>query len=229
VSERAGEFRREHVAEGLADQGLCRGDRRVVGDVRPGMVDQDAPTQVYGEHLVFQRSDQRAKLLLTATQGVFGAGVLADVAHKPREQTPLAQPHLDDRHVEREGVPVLVLADHLAPATDDFLVAGLQVVGHVAVVLAAVRLWHEHADAAAHHLVRAIAEDARRRVVERLDDAPLVNGDDALSGSLDDSLQPRLVIAQRSLGQLLLGDVEQRDDHRVGIVLAGYEYRLGVD
>ena len=63
---------------------------------------------------------------------------------KPVKKRRFARPHLADFELHGKGRAVLALAGDHAVDADDALLAGGEIALHVAVMLAAIRLWHQH-------------------------------------------------------------------------------------
>src|SRR5262249_32073548 len=114
--------------------------------------------------------------------------------------------------VHREGAAVLAPPDDLPPAADDPRLGGAQVVGQVAVVLAAVGVRHQHPDVLADDLAGRVAEQPLHRRVDGFDHAPLVNSDDAVDDVVQDRADAGLTLPQRLFRLLAGGDFLARED-----------------
>jgi hypothetical protein len=79
----------------------------------------------------------------------------------------------------------------------------LQIARYVAIVLLSVRGRHEHTDVLPYDLVGGIPKEALGSRVERLDDAPLVNGDDPVHRSLQNGVRACLMVAEHRRGLLV--------------------------
>jgi len=73
---------------------------------------------------------------------------------------------------------------------------------------AAVGFRRQHADVLADQFFFGITENCLGGGIERMNDAALVNGDDAVDGAIDDSAGAGLAFPERFLGPFTIGDVE---------------------
>ena len=121
---------------------------------------------------------------------------VGDVAGNAGEHPAIAKLQFADRQVHRERTAILAQADDLATDADDLLLPGLPIIAEVAVVLMTVRLWHEHLDVLADHLVRRVAEKPLRRRVHRLDCTKLVDRDDRVHRGVEDRARAGLAFEE---------------------------------
>ena len=111
---------------------------------------------------------------------------------KPVKKRCVAGFHLADGKLHRKGRAVLALADDDAADADDAPLAGDLVAIEIAVVAAAVRLRHQHADVEPGRLGGADAEQAFGGAAEGLNDAEFVDHDHRVRNGIEDRLQMRL-------------------------------------
>ena len=141
----------------------------------------------------------------------FRLAPLGQVAHDADEGVVAALRRLTDRKLHRKGRAVLAPSHHLAAGADDLRHAGREIGGNVAVVLAVVRLRHQDADVLPDDFVRAIAEQADAGLVEGLNDAVTIDGDQAVHHRVenggDQTAEPGLAGLHHVLGGDSLGDV----------------------
>ena len=78
-----------------------------------------------------------------------------------------------------------------------------QIARYVAVMLLPVGGRHEHTDVLPYDLVGGIPKEALGSRVERLDDAPLVNGDDPVHRGLQNGMRACLTVAESRLSLLV--------------------------
>src|SRR5690606_18361502 len=97
--------------------------------------------------------------------------------------------HLADRQSKRKRRSILAPAAHFAANAYDFLFSRAVVVFHVAIVPAAIGLRHQYRHVLTDHLLASIAEQLQRRRIYRLDNTPLIDGDDAVNGMIDDGFK----------------------------------------
>ena len=154
------------------------------------------------------RLSQYAVTLLAFPNRLDSPFALRDVADHPGEQPPAGQVGLADRQVERERLSLFTEAHDLPADADNLPHARLPIVGKVLIVLAVVRVGHEHLDVPPDDLVGLVTEDAARSRVERFDRAVLAHGDDAVHRGLDHRAQPLLTLAHRFDHLRALGDVD---------------------
>ncbi len=77
---------------------------------------------------------------------------------------------------------VLVAGAQLATDADDFRLAGSQVMLHIAVVVAAMRLIHQHVHPLTQHLLSFVAENLRCGLVKGFHEASIIDYDDRVHG-----------------------------------------------
>jgi hypothetical protein len=130
-----------------------------------------------------------------------------DVPDDAGERAPSRHGRLAERQLQGEGRAVPAQALQLAARTHDAGLAGLQVARQVVVVLLAVRRRHQQGHVSPDQVRRRMPEHPLDRQVRALHDAPVVDRDDGIDGSVQDSPQLRLAFAQRLLGVLALGQV----------------------
>jgi hypothetical protein len=65
---------------------------------------------------------------------------------------------------------------------------------------------HEHSDVLPYDLVGGISKEALGCRVERLDDTPIVNGDDPVHRGLQNGVRARLTVTQHRLSLLMDND-----------------------
>ena len=168
-----------------------------------------------------QALDGAAEPFLALAQRVLGLFALGDVPGDAGEQAPPGDPHFTDLQLHREGRAVLAPAVDDAPLADDLGLPGIQIVGKVAIMLGTAGLGQQHPDVIAHHLVRRIAEHVLGPRTEGLDDARLVDGDDADDHAVDDRPHALLALAQRLFRPLAGGDVGAdaavAPEHSIGV------------
>ena len=85
----------------------------------------------------------------------------------------------------------------LSANADDLLHTRLEILGEVGVVLLVIGRRHQHVDVASQDLVFAVAEQAFRGWIERLDAAAFVDDDDAVYRRFDDRAPARGIAARR--------------------------------
>lgn len=129
---------------------------------------------------------------------------LGQVMNDAGEDSPVADTRLTHRKVDRKNLPILPTRLHLPANTDDPSVRGLPIRRQVTVVLVPIRRGHQDADVSADDLALAIAKEALCRGVEGLDGPELVDRDDAVDGTTEDSAQPGLALPKRFLRPLLV-------------------------
>ncbi len=116
-----------------------------------------------------------------------------------------------DRELHRKGRAVLAPSHHLASGADDLRHAGREIGRNVAVVFAMVWLRHQDADVLPDDLVRGIAEQADAGLVEGLNDAVMVDGNQAVHHRVenggDQTAEPGFARLHHRLGGDSLGDV----------------------
>src|SRR5688572_2346256 len=98
--------------------------------------------------------------------------------------------HFADRQVHGESLAIAADRGHGAADADDLAIARSQVLADVAIMLRAIRIWHQHADVAAEYLRLGIAEHLLRGMVERLDLSTGVDHDDPVNRGINDRAPP---------------------------------------
>src|SRR4030095_13457939 len=88
--------------------------------------------------------------------------------------------------------PIPTSGADFPPNADNVGLVRLQIARYVAVVLLPGGGRHEHTDVLPYHLVGGIPKEALGSRVERLDDAPLVNGDDPVHRGLQNGVRASL-------------------------------------
>ena len=114
---------------------------------------------------------------------------------------------LADGQLHREDGAVLASAVDLADGADDRRGAGPEVARQASVVLGLAGVGEEHLEVVADDLVGGVAEDPLGGRVHRLDDAGVVEGDDAVNGRIDDRLEADGGLMDGLLGVAALGHV----------------------
>src|SRR5687768_15374226 len=109
-----------------------------------------------------------------------------DVADNSRECPASAGLHLAHGQLDREGDAIFSLADDLSAHANDLRVTSPQIMSDVLVVLAPVRLRHQHADVLAENLLGSIPKHSLGGVVEQLNQAAVVDYDDAIDCRFED-------------------------------------------
>ena len=104
---------------------------------------------------------------------------------------------------------VLPPADHFAADADDLFLPGGQVAGKITVVFLSIGRRHEDLDVLTDHFLRGITEQPLGGGVDRLDEAPLVDADDAIDRSFQQGVHPGFAGRQRVL-YLLAGAITVR-------------------
>ena len=97
-------------------------------------------------------------LVSGAHQGRLRLLSLGNVAEDAHEPLPSAASHFADRQVHRKGRAVLASADDLAADPDYLGLPRMRIVAEVAVVLAVIRLRHQHPHVSADDLLRSVPE-----------------------------------------------------------------------
>ena len=151
---------------------------------------RDQSTMVDGDDPVDHMIHDGAHPLLGLPEFGLGPLALGNVPDDAGEVAFIPQAELADRQIHREGRAVLAPPDHFPPDADDLRLAGLEVAGEVAVVLAVVGFGHQQLDVLADDLRGRKAEDALRRRVEGRDRATAVDGDDPVEDVVDHRAQP---------------------------------------
>ena len=105
---------------------------------------------------------------------------VGNIASDAGEQQALRQMHRPHREVHRKHRAVLAQAFDLAADADDPGLPGRQIVLNVLVMIATIGLRHQQPDVVPDHLVGGIAEHPLGGMVETLDDAAIIDGDDAV-------------------------------------------------
>ncbi len=132
--------------------------------------------------------------LLRLDQLLLRALTLAEIVDDADEDRLAVLRRLADRKVHREGRAVLAATLHLAADADDLCLTGSPVVAEVAVVLAAVRLGHQHLDVLPDDLGRPVAEQLLAGRVEHEHGAGRVDQDHPVDGGLDHRAKPRFLV-----------------------------------
>jgi len=171
---------------GIAEQAFRR---RIEAEDRAALVDGDQPVEDGAHH----RAQEHLGVLLALAVG--------DVANGPDEHAPRAVAHLVDAELHREDAAVLAPRRYLAADADHLRDSGLDIAAQVAVVPGVVRLGHQHAHVLPDHLVRLVAEDARRRWIEAVNDAPVVDRHQAVDDGVEHRAQQLGVVGQRLFGR----------------------------
>jgi hypothetical protein len=146
------------------------------------------------------------------------------VAHDADEGMVAGVRRFADRELHRKGRAVFAAAHHLATGADDLRHAGGEICRDVAIVFAMVRFRHQDADILPDDLVRGVAEQADAGLVERLDDAMPVDGDQAVHHRVqhggDQAAELRLAGLHHGLGgdacSDVAGDFAEAMHHTVG-------------
>jgi len=124
------------------------------------------------------------------------ASSLGDVAEDAGEEASFSDVELADGEVDGEDGAVLAAAEDLAADADDAALAGLAVAGEVAVMTGAVGLGHEGADVASKKLAGGPSEHAFGGRVDGVDEAAVVDGDDALDGGVEDGAEAGVAVLE---------------------------------
>ncbi len=119
---------------------------------------------------------------------------LGDVAHDPRKQSLVSSVNFADAQVDRKDPPCAVLTNHFAADSDDFLLAGIEVIANVAVVLVVIRRRHQQIHILTEHLAGGITEQPLGGGIEGENRARRVNRDDAIDHVLQDRRHPRQLL-----------------------------------
>src|SRR5439155_2309473 len=143
-----------------------------------------------------------------------------DVVQQPGKKAAVAYAQLADRQLQGKRAAVLPLPLHLPPDANDPGLAGPEIVLQILIVLAVVRLGHQHVDVSPDQFIRAVAEQARDGGIDRLDGPLGVDGDDAVHGGLDGPAQAGLAFAQRLVCPFALADVLGEDDDAADLARA---------
>ena len=132
--------------------------------------------------------DQLGLQFLESRLGLLPFGQVADEAG---EEALIAHVHFADGKLHGKGRAVLALADNDTADADDAPLVGAQIAVEVAVMVALVRLRHQHLDVLADDLRGPIVEQPLRRRAEGLYLAAFVDDDHALRDAVEDRLQMR--------------------------------------
>lgn len=124
------------------------------------------------------------------------ASSLGDVPEDAGEEATAADVKLADGEVDGEDGAVLAAAEDLAADADDAALAGLAVAGEVAVMAGAVGLGHEGADVASEELSWGPSEHPLGSRVDGVDEAAVVDGDDALDGGVEDGAEAGVAVLE---------------------------------
>ncbi len=138
---------------------------------------------------------------------VFSEPAFGNIAHDAGERAPAVQHGFTDIEFHRELLAVFTQARHFAADADDFLLAGGEVAGNVAIMLFAIGSGHQHVHVPADGLGRGIAENPFGGVVERLDQGVLVDDDDGVDCRFHHQPGKGFLLAQRSDHALAFGDI----------------------
>src|SRR4030095_4995144 len=117
-------------------------------------------------------------------------------AHKTREHPPFGQPHFADGQIHRKTTAILALPNDFAADSDDFGVTCPEVIRKITVVLGTIRRGHQNRHIPTDDFAGLITKDSFGGSVYRLDEAALVNGDDAFDGGFKDRAYPLARVAQ---------------------------------
>ena len=121
-------------------------------------------------------------------------------------------PNCDVGHaaIHRKYGAILAAAFHLAPAAGLHHLAGLQMIGEVAIMVRAAELGHEYIDATARHLIWPVSEYRGRSGIDGDDRSPLVDGDDTVGHPVEHGVEPSLALAKRRRAALGFGAFKRR-------------------
>ena len=140
------------------------------------------------------------------------------IAQHAGEVTLASQPHFGGRDFQREGAAILAPADGRTPLAGGARLVARAVVFERTVALVAAELGHQQAERLRRELFRGIAEHARDRRVDGLDDAAgRAQGDDAVGHSVEDGLDQRGVVAHHRLQLMFprhVAEHQHRADHQ---------------
>ncbi len=151
LDRRLGFGRVHHAAAGL--DVIRDGRQRLVQFMRQG-----------GGHLAHgAEAGDVQQFALQVLKPLFRMLVLGQVADEPGEQAAAGQIDLADRQIHGEGRAIRPLADDDAADADDPLLAGGEIVIHVAVMSGAIGGGHQDADIPADRLVGGSSRTAARR------------------------------------------------------------------
>ncbi len=129
-----------------------------------------------------------------------------EIVHNAREHAVPGEVHLAHRQRDGKCGPIPPPGADFPPNTDDVRLTCLEIPRDVAVMLLPVGGGHEHIDVLPYDLVGGIPKEALGRRVERLDDSPIVNGDDPVHRGLQNGVRARLTVAEHRLGLLVDND-----------------------
>src|SRR5262249_21914288 len=96
---------------------------------------------------------------------------------------------LADRQVQRKNAAILAAATYFAPNADDFLDTCGEVIGDIAIVLAAIGLRHQDFDVLPDQFDGAIAKQALGRWVDVLNYPAIADGNNGRDRRLQDAAQ----------------------------------------
>src|SRR5579862_3803479 len=114
-------------------------------------------------------------------QHLFGLFALGNVTHKTREKTLAGQINLAHRKVHWKYRAILPTAGDLTSNADDLRPAGPAIFGEITIMLLVIWRGHQDIDISADDLSGLITKNALGCGIHRLDDAALVNRDNALN------------------------------------------------
>src|SRR5205814_2944293 len=113
-----------------------------------------------------------------------------------REEPARTEKHFTHRQAHRKHAAVFAHSSYFASDANDPRFAGAKVAQKISIVLATVRLGHQQLDVAAHQFRLNVAKEPLRRRIGRLNDAVLVNGNDRVDGSVNDSARSRVALTK---------------------------------
>ena len=147
---------------------------------------------------------------------------LGDIADHRDEAHLALVADLRDRQLQGEALAALAQALELAGLVDHPRFAGVQVVQEIAIVRAAVGFGHQDADVVPGDVGLGVAEHLLGRVVEGLDRARAVDGDDGIDDIVEQGAQVVLALADGPFGADPRAEVlDLRDEvHRLALRIA---------
>src|SRR5690606_15318842 len=111
------------------------------------------------------------------------------VPHDAGEDAAISQVRFAYRQLDWKCRTVLAPPLHFPLHADDFASSGPTIILQVLIMLIAIGRRHEQADIMSNDLFGAIAENSFSCLVEGIDSAAFVNGDDGINSSIDDGPQ----------------------------------------
>src|SRR5205814_7738528 len=156
----------------------------------------DSTYRIDDDDAVDRGFDDRSPARFAPAQPIFEAHARAEVVDDAGELALALDVRFSDRQVQRKRRPIAPLPGHFATDPADPALSSGEISFDVRVVLAPVRLRHEHADVAAEDFRLAVAEKSLGRRVEGLDAPVPIDEDDGVNGRLDDR-SPRPLSGRR--------------------------------